>query len=39
VGTPQQLLAHPDHPHVTALLETPRRQAARLQDLMRATQS
>jgi osmoprotectant transport system ATP-binding protein len=39
VGTPQQLLAHPDHPHVAALLETPRRQAARLEDLMRATQS
>jgi len=39
VGTPQQLLAHPDHPHVAALLETPRRQAARLEDLMRATPS
>jgi len=39
VGTPQQLLAHPDHPHVAALLETPRRQAARLEDLMRATES
>ena len=39
VGTPEQLLAHPGHPHVAALLETPRRQAARLEDLMRATPS
>ena len=35
LGTPQQLLAHPDHPHVAALLETPRRHAARLEDLLR----
>jgi len=34
LGTPQQLLAHPDHPHVAALLETPRRHAARLEDLL-----
>ena len=37
LGTPQQLLAHPDHPHVAALLETPRRHAARLEDLLRTT--
>ncbi len=37
LGTPQQLLAHPDHPHVAALLETPRRHAARLEDLLRST--
>jgi osmoprotectant transport system ATP-binding protein len=37
LGTPQQLLAHPDHPQVAALLETPRRHAARLEDLLRTT--
>jgi osmoprotectant transport system ATP-binding protein len=37
LGTPQQLLTHPDHPHVAALLETPRRHAARLEDLLRTT--
>jgi osmoprotectant transport system ATP-binding protein len=37
LGTPQQLLAHPDHAHVAALLETPRRHAARLEDLLRTT--
>jgi len=37
LGTPQELLAHPDHPHVAALLETPRRHAARLEDLLRTT--
>jgi len=35
LGTPRQLLAHPDHPHVAALLETPRRHATRLEDLLR----
>ena len=35
LGTPRQLLAHPDPPHVAALLETPRRHAARLEDLLR----
>ena len=34
LGTPRQLLAHPDHPHVVALLETPRRHAARLEELL-----
>jgi osmoprotectant transport system ATP-binding protein len=38
LGTPGQLLSHPEHLHVVALLETPRRQAARLETLMRATQ-
>jgi osmoprotectant transport system ATP-binding protein len=36
VGTPQQLLAKPEHSHVAALLETPRRHAALLEALMRA---
>jgi osmoprotectant transport system ATP-binding protein len=38
VGTAQELLARPAHPHVAALLETPRRQVMHLDDLMRARQ-
>ena len=37
VGTPQRLMASPTHPHVAALLDTPKRQAARLESLIRAT--
>jgi osmoprotectant transport system ATP-binding protein len=35
VGTPRELLTHPNHPQVAALLEAPRRQAARLKNLIR----
>jgi osmoprotectant transport system ATP-binding protein len=35
VGTAQRLLAFPGHPHVAALLETPKRQAARLESLLK----
>jgi osmoprotectant transport system ATP-binding protein len=36
LGTPHRLLTHPDHPQVAALLETPRRHASRLEDLLQS---
>jgi ABC-type dipeptide/oligopeptide/nickel transport system ATPase component len=36
---PQQILAHPFHPHLTALLETPRKQGARLESLVQTPKS
>jgi ABC-type proline/glycine betaine transport system ATPase subunit len=32
---PQEILARPGHSHVTALLETPRKQGARLESLVK----
>lgn len=34
VGTPQELMAHPDHPYVASLLEMPRRQADQLEAIV-----
>ncbi|MEW5975027.1 MAG: ATP-binding cassette domain-containing protein [Acidobacteriota bacterium] len=39
VGTPKQLLTEPAHPHVSTLLETPRRHMARLAGIMGAMPS
>jgi osmoprotectant transport system ATP-binding protein len=36
---PQQILARPGHSHVTALLETPRKQGARLESLVKTRKS
>jgi osmoprotectant transport system ATP-binding protein len=36
VGSPKELLTRPAHPHVTALLQTPQKHTALLQDLMPA---
>ncbi len=38
VGTPQELLAHPSDAHITTLLDTPRRQAASLERVLKAGQ-
>jgi len=39
LGTPQEILARPAHPEVSALLETPRKQAARLEGVIRRRES
>ena len=36
IGTPHELMTHPGHPYVASLLETPKRQADRLEALARS---
>lgn len=34
-GSPRQMMVHPSHPYVTALMETPKRQADRVEFILR----
>ena len=35
IGSPKELLNHPEHDYVKRLIEMPRRKASRLEELMR----